>query len=355
MIYEEPVGPTLVPQPHSISDLPPLILGGTAFNYQFNAHPEELPAEQLLDLAFQSGLIALDTSPYYGPSEVIMGKTLKKLQPKWARESYFICTKAGRIALDEFDYSADAIKKSVLRSCERLHTDYLDLVYLHDIEFVEEKDIYGGLKQLKQLQRQGIVRNIGVTGYPVEFLFKVAMTAAKDDEIGPLDAVLSYCNGCIQNTKLFDYYNKFLEEAKVKKIMNGSILSMSMLRSGSTHSFHPAPEELKLAVADSAKMLLQEHNTELAELSTRFAMKKWLFNSKKGTNNTTNNDNKSNVWNKNVSVVIGVSSVEELRASITNYWRVMLNMDNEEDEKMFNKVRETLGEHINETWSSGIH
>lgn len=47
-------------------------------------------------------------------------------------------TKCGRYGLHrtDFDYSPETIRKSVARSLERLNTDYLDAVYLHDVEFI---------------------------------------------------------------------------------------------------------------------------------------------------------------------------------------------------------------------------
>ena len=47
-------------------------------------------------------------------------------------------TKCGRYGLtkEAFDYSPATIRHSVERSLSRLHTDYLDVVYLHDVEFV---------------------------------------------------------------------------------------------------------------------------------------------------------------------------------------------------------------------------
>ncbi len=36
----------------------------------------------------------------------------------------------------DFDYSPTTIRRSVHRSLKRLHTQYLDVVYLHDVEFI---------------------------------------------------------------------------------------------------------------------------------------------------------------------------------------------------------------------------
>lgn len=341
MLVTDPVGPIVLPNPHRIEDLPPLIIGGATFNYQYTDNPEATPVYEILDLAFSSGLIALDTSPYYGPSEILIGKALKELASKWPRESYFICTKAGRIGLNEFDFSRVNVRKSVERSLQRLHTTYLDLVYLHDIEFGHEEQIIEGLKELKKLKDEGIVKNIGITGYPVQFLYKMALVANEDEEIGPLDAILSYSNGCIQNVTLFDYYEKFINECNIKKIMNGSILSMSLLRSQPTHSFHPASDDLKSSVKNVAKQLLNSYNLELADLATRFALKKWLFDTYKGDQVDENNL----TWNNKTSVVLGLSNVDELKVAITNYWNVKLNINqiNNNDESKFNEVKSLLG------------
>lgn len=348
---KEIVGSKRPPGPYSIDSLPPLIVGGATFNYQYTDNPESRPITQILDLAFTSGLTAIDTSPYYGPSENLIGGALKQLESKWARESYFICTKAGRIQLNDFDYSRQAIRLSVLRSCSRLNTDYLDLVYLHDIEFVEEDQIYEALKELKLLKLEGIIRNLGITGYPIEFLYQIALGAKNNAEIGPVDAILSYSHGCIQNTKLFEFYDQLVTECQVQKIMNGSILSMSLLRSEPTHSFHPASDELKSATDQIAQELLNQ-GIEMADLATRFSLKHWLFGS---TNKTVEEGEENLDWNQEASVVLGVSTVEELQLAVTNYWRVKLNIDdiNSEDEKTFEKVKEMYGRHFNETWDSG--
>lgn len=338
--------------PLSISDLPPLIMGGAVFNTQYAKDPSKLPIKELLQTAFDKGLRALDTSPYYGQSEELIGAALKEIAPVWPRESYFICTKAGRIQLDEFDYSRASVRQSVVRSLQRLNTTYLDLVYMHDVEFVAEEDVYEALRELRQLKQEGVVKNIGVSGYPVDYLLKLATECSTTHvgDIGPLDAVLSYSHGCIQNTRLFELYDAFVATG-IKKLMNGSILSMSLLRSGVTHAFHPAPQALKDRVDAVAQQLLTQ-NIELADLATRFALKRWLFEI---GNEGHNDQNKGAAlpWNRTNSVVLGVSSLAELAAAIDAYYLVERNDDNG-DEQLFEQFRHDLGpEHYNETWASG--
>ncbi|RLV90342.1 D-arabinose 1-dehydrogenase [Spathaspora sp. JA1] len=342
------IGKAEVVQPYSIKNLPPLIIGGAVFNTQYSSDPHSLPVQEIIQTAFDLGVNAIDTSPYYGPSEEIIGNALTKITHP--RESYYICTKVGRVKLDEFDYSRPSVRKSIERSLTRLNTTYLDLVYIHDIEFVEESEIIEALKELKLLKLEGKIKNFGVSGYPIKFLYKIALLAKENQEIGSLDAILSYCNGCIQNVRLFEYYDKLINECGISKIMNGSILSMSLLRSDITHSFHPARQELKDKVYDISQQLLREDNVELAELATRFALKEWLFSTKvQETSNLS--------WNQNTAIVLGVSNIKELEVAIDSYWNIKENINNinNKDVPLVKKVQDLLGKnHFNELWPSGI-
>jgi len=109
-------------------------------------------------------------------------------------------TKCGRYGVSSFDYSPTTIRESVKRSLQRLKTDYLDTVYLHDVEFVctaisprgtgnhasalrgettayglaegdeakvrdeGDRKILDAYHELQELQREGLVRKIGITG-----------------------------------------------------------------------------------------------------------------------------------------------------------------------------------------------
>lgn len=220
---------------------------------------------------------------------------------------------------------------------------------MHDIEFVEESQILEALRELKLMKDEGIINNIGISGYPVDFLYKVAKQCVDDQDIGSLDVIMSYSNGCIQNEKLFGYYDRFIGECGLKKVLNGSILSMSLLRSGATHDFHPASKGLKDKMQEVAQGLKP---VELADLATKFAYKRWLFDTNKANEL---GSAPSLQPNSKCSIVLGVSNVEELEAAIKNYTEVKERIYENENEKLFSKVQKELGEHLNETWRSGIH
>lgn len=61
-------------QTPSLADrLPPLILGGAGFSYQQHPSPNLLPVTTIVKRAFDLGMRCIDTSPYYEPSESLLG------------------------------------------------------------------------------------------------------------------------------------------------------------------------------------------------------------------------------------------------------------------------------------------
>lgn len=311
----------------TLDKLPDIILGAGIFNHQYHDKPENLPAAEILSRAFDLGIRAFDTSSYYGPSEIIVGGALEAIKAKYPRDSYFICTKAGRVAENEFDYKPESIRKSVLRSLERLHTSYLDVIYLHDVEFVPTEEALAAIGELFKLKAEGHVKYVGLSGYPVDYIYKLAVEV-KDTLGSPLDLVLSYCNFCLQNTLLEAYTSRFIEDAELKALVNASPLSMGLLRSEGPHEFHPASAELKSAVSKAAEFT-RSKQVQLADLAIRFSLSQW-----------------------NGPTVIGLSSVQEVENAIKIYWDAQADVT--KDEPLVNEVRQILGNHFNETWPSGI-
>ena len=89
----QPIGKPEVLDPYSIKNLPPLIIGGAVFNYQYSSDPHSLPVQELIERAFQLGLNALDTSPLwtlrgdYRPSftkDIIFSRPILYLHQSWS-------------------------------------------------------------------------------------------------------------------------------------------------------------------------------------------------------------------------------------------------------------------------------
>ncbi|KAI0155217.1 Aldo/keto reductase [Xylariaceae sp. FL1272] len=260
--------------------IPPLVMGTATFNTQYVPDPFDLPAASIVSRALDLGVSAFDTSPYYGPSEIILGSALAHpaVTSRHARSSYFLVTKAGRIAGDEFDYSPAWIRYSVCRSLERLHTSYLDLVYMHDVEFVSPAEVLAAVGELRRLRDEGVIRYVGISGYPVEKLCALAEMILRESG-EPLDAVLSYSHFTIQNTTLGTDAMRRFEEAGVDVVLNASMLGMGLLTtrgadSGTFASWHPSPEGLRQVCHDLVP-IAAEAGEKLEVVAIRWALDNW--------------------------------------------------------------------------------
>ncbi|KAI4943379.1 hypothetical protein J4E91_009288 [Alternaria rosae] len=265
------------------SILPPLVFGTATFNSQYNTDPFALDTTGLVTSALTHGIRAFDTSPYYGPSEQLLGDALATpfVRETFPRNSYMILTKVGRIAGEEFDYSKEWVRQSVNRSLERLHTEYLDLVYCHDVEFVSPAEVLEAVKELRRLRdEEGTIRYIGICGYPLHVLGDMAELILR--ETGePLDAVQSYANFTLQNQTLAGPRGILrLKNAGVDVVPNASILGMGLLRHegipvGGLGDWHPAPSSLREAVR-KASHFCDDYGERIEVIAIRFALETWI-------------------------------------------------------------------------------
>ncbi|KAM3421025.1 hypothetical protein BST61_g1448 [Cercospora zeina] len=326
-------------QRQRLSDvLPPLIFGTATFNYQYNPDPYELDTTGLVHKALEYGIRAFDTSPYYGPSEEILGSALDSdfVRANFPRQDFVLITKVGRIAGDEFDYSKEWVCHSVQRSLERLKSGYLDLVYCHDVEFVSEDEAMEAIRELRRIRdEEGTIKYVGISGYPLPVLCAIAKRVLR--ETGePLDAVMSYANFTLQNQLLATRGMKELREAGVDVVPNGSPLGMGLLRRegvplGSMGDWHPASDGMRAAVR-RASDFCDRHDEKLEVIAIRYALESWL---KIGAEVGSRGDPASGVpWQResNEQVggnrlgvsVMGVSKASELDKTM-RVWRSILD------------------------------
>ena len=268
-------------QPPLSTVLPPLICGTATFNNQYNPSVSLLPTDAIISRALTLGVRAFDTSPYYGPSELLLGRALSQpsVLASHPRSSYFLVTKVGRIGGSEFDYSPEWVRYSIARSLERLKTSWLDVVYCHDVEFVTPSEVLQAIRELRRIRdEEGTVKYVGISGYPVPVLCELAEMILR--ETGePLDAVMSYANFTLQNTTLGSRGLDRLREAGVGVVPNASVLGMGLLRSqgvpvGEKGDFHPAGGELRAVVGRAARWV-EGRGERLEVVAIRWGMEKW--------------------------------------------------------------------------------
>ena len=103
--------------------------------------------------ALEVGYRSIDTAQSYFNEEQVGSAMQKSGIP---RKELFLTTK---VWIEHYGY--EPAKASVLRSMEKLQTDYLDLVLLHQ----PFSDTYGAWRALEELYEAGKIRAIGVSNF----------------------------------------------------------------------------------------------------------------------------------------------------------------------------------------------
>jgi aryl-alcohol dehydrogenase-like predicted oxidoreductase len=140
--------------------LPILGLGG----WHLGDAGSERAAHLLLESALAEGIRFIDNAESYhgGTSERWLGAAVQSLG---VRKQVFLMTKT----FDLEHRSRESAARHLEGSLRRLRTDYLDLWQLHSVRSVEDVDRAfrrgGAMEYILEMQRQGVVRHVGVTGH----------------------------------------------------------------------------------------------------------------------------------------------------------------------------------------------
>ncbi|UQZ32275.1 aldo/keto reductase [Paenibacillus sp. PK3_47] len=210
--------------------------------------------------AVDAGINYIDVSPYYGltKAETVLGQAVKQLP----RDKFLLSSKAGRYGENTFDFSAKRIISSVEESLNRLHTDYLDILFLHDIEFVPAAIIVeDAVPAMHALQEQGKIRFSGISGLPLQ-LFETLLPQIK------VDAILSYCHYSLNDTSLLDLLPLLQQQGT--GLVNASPLSMGLLSTRETADWHPAGSRLKAACRQAAEHCASR-GSDIAKLAVQYS------------------------------------------------------------------------------------
>jgi len=221
---------------------------------------DERESIRTVHAALDAGINYIDVSPYYGltKAETVLGKAIREIP----RDRFLLSTKAGRYGADEFDFSYNRILTSIDESLARLHTDYVDLFFLHDIEFVPADIILEeAVPAALRLKEQGKIRFWGFSGLPLQMFEKMLQKTEPD-------VVLSYCHYSLNDTSLLGLLPEL--EARGIGLVNASPLSMGLLSLRGAPDWHPASPELK-AVCRKAAEFCAARGTDIAKLAVQFS------------------------------------------------------------------------------------
>jgi aryl-alcohol dehydrogenase-like predicted oxidoreductase len=135
-------------------------------------------ADRTMEQIIEAGVNHIDTAASYGDSEIRLGPWMER-----ERDRFFLGTKTG-------EREAGAAYDRIRRSLERLRTDQIDLIQLHNLvdesEWATALGPGGALEAAVRAREEGLVRFIGVTGHGVT----VARMHRQSLERFPFDSVL---------------------------------------------------------------------------------------------------------------------------------------------------------------------
>lgn len=241
-------------------------LGTSALGGVFAPVPER-DALATVAAAVAAGITLFDTAPAYGAtrSESLLGRALLGVP----RASYVLSTKAGKVTLpsgeDLFDYSEQAIRESVARSLERLHTDHLDIVHLHDFDYEGgrhvEQAFAEGFPTLQALKSEGVIRAVGAGIYFME-LWKRVLREVE------LDVIILHNHHTLLDIRAVELLD--LLEVKQVAAINAAPFASGLLTGAAPAEWHPASADA-VELLRRAERFARENGTSLARVALIFA------------------------------------------------------------------------------------
>lgn len=241
-------------------DLPILGFGASSIGQEFR-QVDMGEAFRAVEVALEGGMNYIDTAAYYGRgmSEMMLGRLLPKLR----RDDFILSTKLGRYAPQHFDFSPRRVEESIDISLERMGLDYVDMVFCHDVEFVDiDYVIEQTLPALRREQEKGKVRWIGVSGYPMTMFKRVL--AATD-----IDVLLTYNHYTLQNDMALELVP--LCEQNNVGLINAAPFSARLLTDAPLPEWHKATPQVR-EVAAAAAAHCRQRGSDLAKLALQYSI-----------------------------------------------------------------------------------
>ncbi|CAK0739889.1 hypothetical protein CVIRNUC_001206 [Coccomyxa viridis] len=242
-------------------------MGTSPLGHAYGTPDEEAGLNAIVE-AFKKGINFYDSAPFYGAgsAERLLGRALKKLP----REEVFVTTKVGKYGPGQpADFTGARVTRSVDESLERLDTTYIDLILIHDIEYVNDlkaEIINDTLPALVKLRDSGKIRYVGFSGLPLDAFTYILDRVPK----GTVDAVLSYCHNTLNDKSLVDLLPYFAE--KGVGVISASVTSMGLFTKQGALDWHPAPKPV-LEAATAARQAAASHGVDIGTLAIKEAVR----------------------------------------------------------------------------------
>lgn len=269
----------------------PLGYGSAPLGNRFRVLNEDT-CRELVDDAWDSGVRLFDTAPMYGHglAENRLGTALRSR----TRDDYLLTTKVGRLLrpardnrADEmwanvppmsiaYDYSYDGALRSIDDSLQRMLTDRIDIVFIHDCDryghgdnqpAIFEQAISGAARALTDLRDQGVVGAVGMGVNEADVCVAAAGRADFDVfllagrytllEQDPLDELLPLCS------------------AKRISLILGGVFNSGILATGAkegTHHNYGVPNDAVCSQVRDVEEVCSRYGVPIAAVALQFVL-----------------------------------------------------------------------------------
>ena len=231
---------------------------------------EEDEAIEGVRYAVEQGLDYIDTSPFYRESERRIGIAIKD----YPREKLILSTKTGTHPDRKQDYSWDGTLWTVENSLKLLHTDYIDLLLVHDPVDIEPVFApHGALEALENLREQGVIKSIGLGQRRHDFHRRAI-------ESGRFDAILTFNDYHPIHTSAADWLLPLAKQHDIG-VLNGAAMSHGLLTGAdpdvvNANLVDPRPE-YQVAAARRLYQFCQERNISMLAVVFQFCMRQEMI------------------------------------------------------------------------------
>jgi len=241
--------------------------------------------------ALDAGVRYFDAAPYYGlgQGELALGGALREL----GSDGLTLSTKVGRTVDPEtrqwhFDYSRDAVLRSLDASLGRLDVAAVDIVYVHDPDHHEREALDVALPALLELRDEGVIGAVGAGmnqwQMPLRFIREL-----------DLDVLLIAGRYSLLDAGAAGELFPECRDRGVAVVLGGVYNSgvLANPRDGASFDYRPASEE-HLARARAIQEVARRHGVELRDAALAF----------------------SRAHPAVTSVLLGASSAQQVRANV---------------------------------------
>ncbi|ESQ88306.1 hypothetical protein ABAC460_16735 [Asticcacaulis sp. AC460] len=248
--------------PHDGPEISVLALGAASLGSVYS-EVSQANADATVQTALGLGVSLIDVAPYYGltKAETALGLALQGVE----RSRYTLATKVGRYGDKAWDFSRDATLRSLGESLGRLKCGHVDVLQCHDIEHGDLKQLVDeALPALRELKAQGVIRYVGITGYDLAVLEKIAVEQQ-------VDTVMAYCSFTMQDQRLGPVAQRL--KSHDIAVFNASPLGMGLLTRKGPPDWHPGHETVHKAAAEAAR-ICAEAGSDISRLAVQWALQK---------------------------------------------------------------------------------